>query len=121
MRLIGGIYWVLAADRLNQAQPANQEDTEFVLQLMREVDVAKMENTGIFIDAGDWERLLRMIPNVQQRQPPRMPEIKKLEQQSAFVPRATGALHLVDATGALHLVDGAGEPEAPSDVKPVSQ
>jgi hypothetical protein len=113
MRLIGGIYWVLAQDRLNQAQPQNPEDTTFVLDLMRVVDVAKFENTGIFLEAGDWERLIRMIPNAQPRQPPRMPEIRKLEQQSAFVPHQAGPLRLVDAP-----TDAAGEPttEPPTKV-----
>jgi hypothetical protein len=116
VRLIGGIYWVLAADRLNQAQPQNPEDTQFVLELMRVVDTAKMENTGLFLEAADWERLLRMIPNVQQRQPPRMPEIRKLEQQSAFAPGARGPLTLVDGP-----TDASGEPETEAPPKPVLQ
>jgi hypothetical protein len=112
MRLIGGVYWVLAQDRLNQAQPQNPEDTAFVLDLMRVVDVAKFENVGIFLDAGDWERLVKMIPNAQQRQPPRMPEMRKLEQQTAFVPRPPGPSVVPEPTEA-------GEPSTDEPAKPI--
>jgi hypothetical protein len=94
MRLIA-IYWVLAADRLNQAVHSKPEEAQFILKLSQDIEVARYENAFIYVPVEDWDKLLRLVPEEQRtvRAAPKMPEMKKLELSTPFVPKSAGPVH----------------------------
>ena len=122
------MYWVLGAERVTQAVPAGPSDAQFVLELSNEFEVARMENAFLWVEAADWDRLLRLIPA--ELRTPRAPPTydamekarKKIELKSPMIMRAGGVTE--DVTEKLRLVDsaqdGAGEPETEAP-KPVLQ
>jgi hypothetical protein len=126
MRLVS-IYWVLAADRVNQAVVSGPSDAQFVAQLANEIEVARMENAFIWVEVNDWDRLLRLVPTELRtaRAPPNYDhmkaKMKELELKRPMIMRGSGPTE--DVTEKLRLVDavqdGAGEVETPTPVKPV--
>lgn len=96
MRMIS-IYWVLAADRVNQSQHGSTEEAAFIMKLAQDIEVARMENAFIYVPVEDWDRLLRLVPEELRtvRSAPKMPEMKKLELKTPFAPRSGAPLTVV--------------------------
>jgi hypothetical protein len=117
------MYWVLGAERVSQAVPAGPSDAQFVLDLANEFEVARMENAFLWVEASDWDRLLRLVPEELRtaRAPPTYDAMekarKKLELKTPMVMRGAGVTE--DVTEKLRQ-DGAGEPETEAP-KPVLQ
>lgn len=101
MRLVS-IYWVLAADRVAQAEGNNPDDAAFILKLAQDIDVARMENAFIWTSVEDWDRLLRLVPEARRevRPPPTMEAMqakrKALELKTPFSPRSGAPLTVVE-------------------------